>query len=128
MTGRGIEIGDALPEAKAAKHPRQSTGRQAQPSGPAGLCEVCIRHCTVVPGNALSLNCDPRSPSEPSLVVDDTAASVRIEASILGAIRVLAERRTREPTPLIVVDSIVDATSDERVAIGGIGESSRSRS
>lgn len=112
IAGRGIEVGDTLVETRnVSRH---------ESSGSDGLCEVWIRHSTLVPGSSLNPNCDPRRPSEPSLVVDDTSACVRIEASILGAIRVMHEREAREATPLSIADSIVDATSDERVAIGGV--------
>jgi len=94
--------------------------QQNSVAAPAQFCELWIRHSTLVPGNSLHPNCDPRRPSEPSLIVDDTSACVRIEASILGAIRVLHEDDPREPTPICISDSIVDATRDDRAAIGGM--------
>jgi len=111
VAGRGIEVGDALDET--------TRGGQQEMVGSDGLCEVWIRHSTLVPGGSLSPNCDPRRPSEPSLILDDTSACTRIEASIVGAIRVLHERGTHEPTPLSIADSIIDATSEDRFAIGG---------
>ncbi|TKD35893.1 hypothetical protein [Azotobacter chroococcum] len=83
------------------------------------LCELWIRHSTLVPGGSLHPSCDPRRPSAPSVVVENTVARLRVEASIVGAIRILSDGRSREPTPVNLCDSIVDATSEERMAIGG---------
>jgi hypothetical protein len=112
VAGRGVEVGDLVAEAGGERRAESSTGA-------GGLCEVWIRHCTLVPGSALGPGCNPLRPSEPSLVLDDTTACVRIDASIVGAIRVLRERLTHEPSAIVISDSIVDATGAERVAIGG---------
>jgi hypothetical protein len=112
IAGRAVEVAADQPDSDEAGAP-YGDGESGE------LCELWIRHSTLVPGNSLQPNCDPRRPSEPSLVVDDTAVCVRIDASILGPIRVLHEGDTREPTPISIADSIVDATSEERVAIGG---------
>ncbi len=81
-----------------------------------------IRHCTLVPGWALQCNCDPKRPGEPSVTLDNTRASLRVEHSIIGAISVISPARRGEPPSLQVCDSIVDATGIERVALGAPDE------
>lgn len=112
IVGRAVEVGNLgleLPEDAA-----QVEGGAGDP------CEIWLRHSTLVPGGALHPNCDPRRPAEPSLVVDGSTTCIRIESSILGAIQILDdERGTREPTPITICGSIVDATSDGRTAVGG---------
>jgi hypothetical protein len=104
-------------------------GRGLQVYGPDGdgedvesrsdLCELVIRHATFVPGWLLSCECEPRRPSEPSVQLVNTRATIRVEKSIIGAIVVVADQVTLGPAKILVTDSIVDATNDERVAIGG---------
>ncbi|CAM5529907.1 hypothetical protein SANTM175S_08988 [Streptomyces antimycoticus] len=50
---------------------------------------MVLRHCTLVPGWSLEPECEPRSPDEPSLVLERTTACVQIERSILGTIEVI---------------------------------------
>ncbi len=86
------------------------------------LCELVIRHCTLVPGWALHCNCDPKRPGEPSITLDGSRAALRIEHSILGSVSVISPLRRGEPPPLQLCDSILDATGDERVALGAPDE------
>lgn len=107
-------------------------GRGIEVHGPVGddstiglqqdLCELVIRHCTLVPGWALHCDCDPKRPGEPSITLDSTRASLRIEQSIVGAISVISPPQRGEPPTLQVCDSIVDATGVERVALGSPDE------
>jgi hypothetical protein len=114
IAGRAVAIGNTAPETE--EKPPAAT---APPLGE--LCEVWIRHCSLVPGNALRPNCEPRQPSEPSIIVDRTSACLRIEFSITGAIQVEHEEGGPEPGAIVIKDSIVDATNDTRTAIGGFG-------
>jgi hypothetical protein len=98
----------------------EEEGDESVPPG-SELCEVWIRHSTLVPGNTLHPDCEPRHPSVPSLVVDQTSACLRIEDSITGAIQIVHEGNAREPRQIVIRDSIVDATSETRTAIGGSG-------
>ena len=84
------------------------TGRGLNVSGP--LAAVVIRHCTLVPGWSLEHHCEPHSPQEPSLVLDRTTACVRIERSILGAVRVIGDEVGTDPLAIHLDDSILDAT------------------
>jgi hypothetical protein len=83
---------------------------------------VLIRHCTLVPGWAIGGHCEPRRPGEASLELNHVRASVAIEHSIVGTIRVAEDRVRVEPLPICITDSIVDATSDDRQAIGAPGD------
>jgi hypothetical protein len=69
IVGRGIEVHGPGDEA--------ATGDD--------LCELLIRHCTLVPGWALHCDCDPKRPGEPSVTLDGTRAALRVEHSILDA-------------------------------------------
>jgi hypothetical protein len=82
------------------------------------LCDVIIRHSTLVPGWALECNCDPKRPNEPSIEILDSTAKLRIEHSIVGSIYVVADEKTRDPVDIAISDSIIDATDTELVAIG----------
>lgn len=105
IAGRGIQI--AGPD-------RRDVDAFAQ----GDLCDVTIRHSTLVPGWALSCDCEPRRPTEPSLELVDCAARIRIEHSILGAIHVVADEVQCDPVTIAISDSILDATGDRRPAIG----------
>ena len=52
-------------------------------------------------------------------MIENSEACLRVSSSVIGAIQVNSEPAERGPTPIVIQDSIVDATSDERVAIGG---------
>jgi hypothetical protein len=71
-----------------------------------------------VPGWGLDNNCDPKRPNEPSLELYNVRARVRIEHSILGSIQVNESQVTADPIPIQISDSILDATSDDREALG----------
>jgi hypothetical protein len=113
IAGRAVKIGNV--EAVL-----EEEGDESVPPG-SELCEVWIRHSTLVPGNTLHPDCAPRHPSEPSVVVDQTSAYLRIEDSMTGAIQIVHEGNAREPGQIVIRDSIVDATSETRTAIGGPG-------
>jgi hypothetical protein len=92
------------------------TGRGVHCEGPLGA--VTIRHCTLVPGWRIGPDCEPRHPAEPSLELTDTHACVVIERTILGSIQVSQDEVRTDPIPIRMSDSILDATSPEREAIG----------
>ncbi len=104
------------------------TGRGLRISGPdrsepevfakRDLCDVRIRHCTLVPGWGLECDCEPKRPNEPSLELINTDAKVGIEHSIIGSIEVVADEVRTDPVQIAIRDSIVDATRLDRVAIG----------
>lgn len=92
------------------------TGRGVQAQG--DLTGLVIRHCTLVPGWGITCDCDPLRPMEASLEIDGAVGCVRIEHSIVGSIEVNRDESAEDPLHMIVSDSIVDATSADRVAIG----------
>jgi hypothetical protein len=91
------------------------TGRGVQIQG--DLAGVTIRHSTLVPGWGLHCNCEPKS-TDASLELVDAPACVTIEHSILGAIQVSRNEAKLDPLLLHISDSILDATSQDRVALG----------
>lgn len=92
------------------------TGRAVHVEG--ALAAVCIRHCTLVPGWGLTSDCHPLNPAKPSLEIYHTQATVHIEHSILGSIQVEHDEVSADPTVIHLSDSILDATSDRREAVG----------
>jgi hypothetical protein len=104
------------------------TGRGMSVSGPdpgdrdaafaSDLCEVTIRHCSLIPGWGLDFDCEPKRPNEPSLELMYSSAKVRISHTIIGSIEVVADETATDPIEICINDSIVDATRLERTAIG----------
>jgi hypothetical protein len=82
------------------------------------LCDVTIRHSTLVPGWWLECNCEPKRPHEASLKIFNSNAVVKIEHSIVGSISVVADEVTTDPVEIFLTDSILDATGVDRNAIG----------
>ncbi|NOZ51812.1 MAG: hypothetical protein GXP08_01520 [Gammaproteobacteria bacterium] len=95
------------------------TGRGFQVEGE--LDSVLIRHTTLVPGWTLALECDPHRPAEPSLDIYTTDACIVIQDSIIGAIHVHHDEVKHDPILIKISDSIVDATSNDRVALDAPG-------
>ena len=92
------------------------TGRSMRVEG--AVEQVRIRHCTFVPGWGLGPGCDPKRPAKPSLEFYKTDCRVEIEHSIVGSIQVYKDEVRTDPLPINIRDSVVDATSDTREAIG----------
>lgn len=84
------------------------TGRGIQVVG--DLSQVVIRHCTLVPGWAIQHDCTPVNETEPSVEIVDSSAKLTIEHTILGAIRVNESEVERDPIPISISDSVLDAT------------------
>ncbi|WP_082568374.1 hypothetical protein [Rhizobacter sp. Root1221] len=110
VAGRGINIS-----------PLPSDDPQSTAPADDDLCQVLIRHSTLVPGWGLQHDCEPQRPSEPSIVLNGSRTCLRIEHSIVGAIRVMSDGAGPERARVAIEDSIVDATSVSRIAIGGPG-------
>jgi hypothetical protein len=92
------------------------TGRGVQVDGE--LAGVTIRHSTLVPGWGLMHDCEPKRSSEPSLELINSPDCLSIEHSIIGAIQVDRDEVKEDPGLIRISDSILDATSTERVALG----------
>jgi hypothetical protein len=92
------------------------TGRSMRVEG--AVEQVRIRHCTFVPGWGLGPGCDPKRPAKPSLEFYKTDCRVVIEHSVVGSIQVFKNEVRGDPMEISISDSIIDATSDTREAIG----------
>jgi hypothetical protein len=103
--------------------PLQITGPEREQNGPAPICgsEVVLRHCTLVPGWEIDAHCAPKRPAEPSLEFYNVRARARIEHSIIGSLQIHEDEVTTDPIPIIVTDSIIDATAPQKEAIGSPG-------
>ena len=107
------------------------TGRGVSVNGPSlsdefhanreDLCELVVRHCTLVPGWSIDSESCPEHGNEPSIELINTRSQLRIEKSIIGAIMVAARNIRSEPNRILMKDSIVDATGTELDAIGTLG-------
>jgi hypothetical protein len=99
VTGRGI----------AVYGPERQEGGSVEDD----LCEVVIRHSTLVPGWGLRGDCEPVRPAEPSLELWGSQARVRIEHSIVGSVVVSLSQSGNEPVSIALSDSILDATGHD---------------
>ena len=80
------------------------------------LARLTIRHCTLVPGWALSSNRMPQYPAEPSLELrNNPGLRVGIENTILGPIQVVQDEVRSDPVRISLADSILDAPSRKAV-------------
>jgi hypothetical protein len=76
-----------------------------------------LRHCTLVPGLALTQSGDPDAPNQPSLVVESSAdATIEIDSCIVGALRV------GRGVTVKITNSMVDAITDQGVAFSDSDE------
>jgi hypothetical protein len=101
--GRGVQV-------RGPEHGEESTGGD--------LCEMVIRHCTLVPGWSLQCDCEPKRPGEPSIELSGSGAALKIEHSIIGSIEVTHDNTRVEPNTITISDSVIDATHSGRVALG----------
>ena len=111
ITGRGLQVNG-----------QEDTSSETTVSPAAlvenDLCDVTIRHCTLVPGWSLHCNCEPQRPNDPSIELEYSRARIRIEHSITGSITTEARERSSEPQQIEISDSVLDATSEDRIALG----------
>jgi uncharacterized repeat protein (TIGR01451 family) len=91
-------------------------GRGVTCRGP--MAELRLRHATLVPGWSIGPDCEPDRPAEPSLELADFTGQAVIERSILGSVQVSLDEVGADPVPIQVTNSILDATSDTREAVG----------
>ena len=109
VTGRGIIIRgpERDSDQPGPRQPRQDD-----------LCDVTIRHCTLVPGWGLEQNCDPKRPNDASVEIIDSRVTLKVAHSIIGSVYVSGNELDNDPVDILISDSIVDATRTELVAIG----------
>ncbi|MDT8320733.1 MAG: hypothetical protein RQ826_09445 [Xanthomonadales bacterium] len=123
-------------------------GRGMQLAG--GLCKVTVCHSTLVPGWGIGEHCEPARPAEPSIEVYAAKVCLEIRHSIVGSIQLdpavtvveVAPEPPRQmqpcdedseeapdpvteirldPVRICIADSILDATDEDREAIGAPG-------
>jgi hypothetical protein len=109
VTGRGVQVHG--PQRDKPEDPRD----------PICGAHLIIRHCTLVPGWGVDCDCVPAYESQPSLELFHVRANVHIEHSILGPIQIHEDEVKLDPIPVSITDSIVDAISPEREALGAPG-------
>ena len=119
IAGRSVQIvgSDSMQNGNSEDN-LEFDGENNETSDAGDLCEVAIRHCTLVPGWSLHCDCEPQRPNEPSLELIFTQAQITIEHSILGTIEAEANERANEPQSVRISDSILDATGENRLALG----------
>jgi hypothetical protein len=129
VVGRGILIAgpghvendpphsDAADEGEPGDEDATRDGARDRSQDHRELCDVAIRHCTLVPGWDLDCDCSPGRPDEPSLTLSYTRTKVVVEHSILGSIQVDGDERRGDPATLRISDSILDATSPDGLAL-----------
>lgn len=119
ITGRAVRISNPeLRDRKTSGDDLPDIFDRPEEGEISDLCDVTIRHCTLVPGRSLHGNCEPRRPSEPSIRLEYSRARLKVEHSILGPIYVEANERAGEPSAVDVSDSILDATRENGTALG----------
>lgn len=74
------------------------------------VARVCIRHCTLVPGLALTQSGEALHPGSPSLILEAESLKLELDRSIAGPIRLSADASAT------VADSIVDAGAEDGAA------------
>ncbi|MFL6215074.1 MAG: hypothetical protein ACJ74J_14415 [Blastocatellia bacterium] len=117
VSGRGIRVEGGDEQLEDEGDSAQSYDQPPpKPNPEDDLCSITIRHSTLVPGWELDCNCEPQH-GEPSVVMNYTRASLKIEHSIVGPIQVETNEVKSEPLRVYISDSIVDATDSERLAI-----------
>ena len=128
IAGRGLEIRSATPppEPQSFATTKEYSGSgDTLPAAPPPGCEtrqVCIRHCTLVPGWALHSDCTPKRPTEPSITLQNVQANLTVEHSIVGSIQVNEDAPDAEPIRVAISDSVIDATAFAGEAFGSSGE------
>ena len=79
-------------------------------AGGVGARILRLRHCTLVPGLALTREGEPLSPAESSLVVERAGTQVEIDYCLLGGVALV------DSTELSMTNTLLDATAPTRVA------------
>lgn len=80
------------------------------------LRRLILRHCTLVPALALTVDGESMHPTLPSLIVEQEGVTVVIDNCIIGAVR------TTPVTKVEVSDSIIDATDPAHIAFASAAD------
>lgn len=115
--GEGEAEGDAAADAAAASADSAAAVAVETLRRAADLCDVRIRHCTLVPGWDIGSECEPERPDEPSITISGSGASLVVEHSIVGSIWVDDGERRGRPNRICLSDSILDSCDDRGLAL-----------
>jgi hypothetical protein len=83
---------------------------RVRPAAGTGPRTLRLRHCTLVPGRAVTRTGDPVSPDLPSLIVEQSDTTVEIDFCVIGGLRAVHSVTVK------ITSSIVDATAVTHVA------------
>jgi hypothetical protein len=100
ISGRGLMI--------QALDPQDGPDGQGGQDPQDDLCEVVIRHCTLVPGWGLHCDCEPTRPTEAGIELLGSRPHLQIEHTILGSIVVYPRSEVEDPVKIDLSDSILD--------------------
>jgi hypothetical protein len=111
IMGRGIQLQnyDTAEQTTPGISPAQSAA--ADTCAVSDAVRVNIRHCTLVPGWSLHCDCEPKRPAEPSLEIFNLNGKIEIDHTIIGSIQVNQDEVQSDPLPILIRNSILDATN-----------------
>jgi hypothetical protein len=81
----------------------------------AGLDELVLIDCTLIPGVSLTVRGAPASPGGVTLRIGQAGCRVRLERCVAGAIRLEGTAH------LTAIDSVIDSAADDDAAVTGLG-------
>ncbi|MFE6690636.1 hypothetical protein ACFVFQ_29725 [Streptomyces sp. NPDC057743] len=113
-TGKGSDTG---PPPRVVLDGFLITGGGVQVRGDVG--RLTVRHCTLVPGLQLGPDGAPLAPGMPSLEIVDSPVHTEVRHSILGTIAVSSPHTTGVSNPVLLHDSVLDATHRRQAALRG---------
>lgn len=113
---RGLRI-EGLRRPRAGQRDNRNGVRRDDRDDPDDICDVVLRHVTLVPGWSIGSECEAHHPDKPSLTLFHSATRLRISHSIVGAIEVHGDAQSAEPVSIEISDSIVDACTSEGSAV-----------
>jgi hypothetical protein len=122
VSGRGVRIRQKPPAQSSEDEGDEGEEERAAVSQePVQISGVHLSHTTLVPGWTIGPDCEPRCPNEPSLELINIPVCVTVEHSIIGTIQVQQDTVKADPIDIRITDSVLDATSPEREALGAPG-------
>lgn len=84
-----------------------------------GLRRLRLRHCTLVPGGAVTVDGEPAQPGAVSLFVDSAETEVELDACIVGGLRVHVDATLRAARSIVDAGEEGVAYASEDGAAGG---------
>ncbi len=78
------------------------------------LQELCVRHCTLLPGPSPAIDTVLAQPAIPRMLIELPNTIVKVDKSIVGGMRAV------EGAKVHITNSILDATEDTEIAYAGL--------